>query len=220
MTTLRSLAFAVFFMGTLVAAQDQAAPPDLSGVYRAIASDATLEGGLRNAGAPEEIALLPAAAEQAKSVDLTQDPEKLCQPIGPFRMMARLGTAFEIAYARGAIVMLFEDVSHGHIRTVHLNRPLPTNVEPAWHGHSVARWERGTLVIETAGFNDRTWLNAAGAQHTSGLRLTERLTPALQGRYLRYEVTAEDAGALAKPYTYTRYFEKTDDEIREDVCES
>jgi hypothetical protein len=194
-------------------------PPDLSGVYQSIASGTTVPGGLRNTGSPEDIILLPAALEQIKSADLTQDPEKLCQPIGPFRMMAREGTKIEMAYARGAIVMLFEDVSHGHLRTIHLSAQSQEPAEPTWQGHSVGRWDGNTLVVDTRGFNDRTWLNRAGAQHSDALHLVERVRPLSGGKYLEYKVTAEDPPTLAKPYTYTRYFEKVSTEIREDICE-
>jgi hypothetical protein len=196
-----------------------AAPPDVAGVYQSIANDRTLPGGLRNMGAPEDIALVRAAVEQMKSIDLTQDPEKLCQPIGPFRMMARAGAKIELAYAKGAIVMLFEDISHGHIRTIHLNRAHAQESEPTWQGHSVGRWDGNTLVIDTSGFNERTWLNAAGAQHSDALRLVERVKPILDGKYLEYRVTVEDPQVLAKPYTYFRYFERVQREVAEDVCE-
>ena len=59
----------------------------------------------------------------------------------------------------------------------------------------------------------------AGAQHSEALHLLEEIRPILNGKYLEYRVTAEDAMALAKPYTYTRYFEKVKAEIKEDVCE-
>jgi hypothetical protein len=199
--------------------RDNAAAPRLAGVYQSIPAGTALAGGLQNTGSPEAILLLPAAAEHVKSVDLTQDPERLCQPLGPFRMMAREGLKIELADARNALVMLFEDVSHGHIRTIHMNRPHPENVAATWQGDSVGGWEGDTLVIDTVGFNDRTWLNSAGAQHSDALHLVERVKPVHGGKYLEYRVTAEDPQALAKPYTYIRYFEKVRAEIQEDVCE-
>jgi hypothetical protein len=213
---------AIVLMATSLGAAQKsrpvAAPPDVAGVYRSIANETTLAGGLRNSGSPEDIALVPAAAEQTKSVDLTQDPDRLCQPIGPFRMMAREGTKIELAYGRGAIVMLFEDLSHGHMRTIHMTA-RPQAPMPAWQGHSIARWEGTTLVVDTSAFNERTWLNSSGAQHSDRLRLIEQVRPILGGRYLEYRVTVDDPQVLAKPYTYTRYFEKVPAEIQEDVCE-
>jgi hypothetical protein len=197
------------------------APPDLAGVYEVVSNDTTLPGGLRNTGSPAEIMPLPAALAQTKSVDLTQDPEKMCQPIGPFRMMAREGTKIELvpALAHGMIVMFFENLSHGLARTIYTSRSHPAKLAMNWLGDSVGQWEGNTLVVDTVGFNDRTWLNAKGAQHSDALHLIERIRPILEGKYLEYRVTAEDSKALAKPYTYTRYYEKLKTEIMEDVCE-
>jgi len=201
------------------AARPAAAPSDLAGVYQSIAAKTTLTGGLRNTGSPADIALLPAAAQQMKSVDLKQDPEKMCAAIGPFRMMARDRTKIELIPARGMIVMLFEDVSHGLMRTIYMSRSHPAKPNLNWLGDSVGRWDGNTLTVDTIGFNDKTWLNDAGAQHSDALHLVEQIRPILGGRYLEYKVTAEDAKALAKPYTYIRYYEKLDTDIMEDVCE-
>lgn len=198
-----------------------AALPHLSGVYQAIPAGTVLAGGLRNAGSPMDIVLTSAGQERMKNVDVALDPEKMCQPIGPFRMMAKERTKIEIvaAPALQAIVMLFEDISHGYIRTIFLNRVHPEKVAPTWQGDSVGRVENDVLVIDTIGFNDRTWLNDAGALHSDALHLVERIRPILGGRYLEYKVTADDREVLAKPYTYTRYYERLTSEIAEDVCE-
>ena len=203
-------------------AQKQAAaaanPPDLRGVYQSIPDRVTLPGGLKNSGSPAAVALLPEAAKQAKSVDLKTDPWKMCQPVGPFRMMAKDQTKLELAQVSGMVVMLFEDLSHGMMRTIYLKRGHPAKLDPLWHGDSVGRWEASTLVVDTVGFNDQTWLNDEGAQHSDALHLVERIRPVLNGQYLEYKMTAEDPKTLAKPYTYTRYYRKLDTEIMDDVC--
>jgi hypothetical protein len=196
-----------------------AAAPDLAGVYRIVASGTTLPGGLKNAGSPADLALLPAAAQQMKSVDLKQDPAKVCAPVGPFRMMAWEENKIELVPAHGMIVMLFEDLSHGVMRTIYLNRGHAEKFNANWMGDSVGRWEGNTLVVDTVGFNDNTWLNSAGAQHSDALHLVERIRPVLDGKYLEYKVTAEDPKTLTKPYTYTRYYERLKAEIQEKVCE-
>jgi hypothetical protein len=192
------------------------APPDLTGVYQAIPNAKVLPDGRGNQGSPTEIALRPGA----RTVDPRQDPAKVCQVIGPFRMMARDDTRIEIVPEAWMIVVLFEDTARGHLRTLHLNRPHPSSfAEGTWLGDSSAHWEDDTLVVDTIGFNDRTWLNDQGAQHSDALHLIERIRPILSGKYLEYKVTADDPKALAKPYTYTRYYEKVKSEIKEDICE-
>ena len=195
------------------------AQADLQGVYQSIPDRATISGALRNAGSPAAIELLPDAAKRAKSADLKKDPWKMCQPVGPFRMMAREQTKIELVQVSAMIVMLFEDLSHGMFRSIYLKRGHPAKLEPTWLGDSVGRWEGDTLVVDTAGFNDSTWLNDAGAQHSDALHLVERIRRVLGGAYLEYEVTAEDPKTLAKPYTYTRYYKKLDSEIMDDVCQ-
>ncbi len=196
-----------------------AAQPNLQGVYQSIPAGTTLKGGLKNAGSPAAIPLLPEAAQQAKSVDLKKDPWKMCQPVGPFRMMAAVEAKFEIAQVSDRIVLLFEDLSHGMMRPIYLKRGHPAKLEETWLGDSIGRWEGGALVVDTIGFNDRTWLNEEGAQHSDALHLVERIRPIQSGQYLEYKMTAEDPKTLTKPYTYTRYFKKLDTEVVDDPCQ-
>jgi hypothetical protein len=105
------------------------------------------------------------------------------------------------------------------MRTFYLSREHPEKRELTWMGDSIGHWEGNTLVVDTVGFNDRTWFNDAGAQHSDALHLVERIRPVLDGKYLEYRVTADDPKTLTKPYTYTRYYEKLKTEIQDDVCE-
>jgi hypothetical protein len=194
------------------------APPDLEGVYQALPDRMTIPEGRKNSGSPAAIELLPEAKEQLKSIDLKKDPWKMCQPVGPFRMMAAEQAKIELVPVRTMIVMLFEDLSHGMMRTIYLTRGHPAKLEPTWLGDSVGRWEGDTLVVDTTGFNDRTWLNENGARPSGALHLSERIQPIAGGRYLKYVVTAEDPKILAKPYTYTRYYQKLYSEIQDDIC--
>lgn len=57
-------ALAALLSASLIVAQ-----PDLQGVYQSIPDQMTLPGGLKNAGSPAAISLLPEAAQQAKSID-------------------------------------------------------------------------------------------------------------------------------------------------------
>ena len=75
-------------------------------------------------------------------MDLKQDAVRKCEPIGPFRMMARDQNKIELVPATGMIVMLFEDVSHGVMRTIHMNRGHLAKMDPLWFGDSVGKLER------------------------------------------------------------------------------
>ncbi|MGC3981916.1 MAG: hypothetical protein QM808_11695 [Steroidobacteraceae bacterium] len=212
--------------GLLMAVQmASAAEPQLAGIYQAIADGRVLPGGLRNAGSPDAIAVLPAALQAAAQAttgveEKPADPYKLCQSVGPFRMMSLPTVKFEFVPAQGRVVMLFEDLSRGYMRSFYMQRPHPAQITPdyAYQGDSIAKWQGDTLVIDTIGFNDRTWLNAI-TQASDALHLVERIRPIQNGRYLEYKVTASDSKVLSKPYSYVRYFEKTSVEIEEDLCE-
>ena len=196
-----------------------AKPPDLTGVYQIVSSKTVIAGGLKNIGAPSDVSLLPAAKEQMKSVNVKDDPGRHCQPVGPFRMMAREGNKIElIPTTTGTVVMLFEDLSRGVMRTIYTNRGHRTDLGPLWMGDSVGKWEGDTLVVDTNSFNTETWLNEMGAQHSDAFHLIECIRPISGGKYLEYKVTAEDPKALAKPYTYTRYYERSATEIAQDNC--
>jgi len=207
------------FLGiAMLCALRLAAQPDVHGVYQSIGEGTTLPGGLKNTGSPAVIELLPGAAPKPGSIDLKKDPWKMCQPVGPFRMMAAERTKIELAQVNTMIVMLFEDLSHGMMRTIYLKRGHPAKLDPTWLGDSVGHWEGETLVVDTIGFNDQTWLNDAGAQHSDALHLVERIRPVLGGQYLEYKMTAEDPKTLAKPSSYTRYYKKLDTEVMDDIC--
>ena len=207
----------------------QSTPLDLAGVYQSMPDGVTLSGGFRNSGSPGEISLTASAREQMKAVNLKDDPWKTCGPIGQFRMMARPNTVIEILPAGQLIMILFEDVTHGFMRKIYLNRTheqrsmTPSDIEiPVtklrWFGDSIGHWEKDTLVIDAVDFNDRTWLNDAGAPHSDALHTVERIRVLRNGQLLEYKMTAEDPQALAKPYTYTRYFQKIDREFEDDNC--
>ena len=196
-------------------------PAAFDGVFQSIGDDARTPGGLRNSGSPEELVLLPQAVEQQKTLEPQDDPARMCQPVGPFRMMARQGIKIELVPvpATQSITMLFEDISRGYIRTIPLDRTPSGEQEPVWQGFSAGRWDGPMLIVETTGFNDRTWLNSKGARHSDELRVIERIRPVEGGAYLEYRVTAEDPGVLARPYTYVRYFQRVRAEIGEYICE-
>ena len=196
-------------------------PAAFDGVFESVSAETRVLGGLRNKGAPEDLVLHPDVVVQQKSLAGQEDPERRCEPVGPFRMMARERVRVELVPvpASRTIVMLFEDVARGHVRTISLKPTSEAGEERTWQGYSAGRWEGSTLVVTTRGFNDRIWLNGKGARHSDALQLTERIRPLEGGRFLEWTVTAADPKVLATPYSYVRYFQRVADEIRESICE-
>ena len=85
-------------------------------------------------------------------------------------------------------------------RVIHLDgRPLPKQPEPFFHGNSTARWDGDTLVVDSIGFDDRTYIQPNGWFHSDELHVTERYTrPSMN--YLIVEITVNDPKVLLKPW--------------------
>jgi hypothetical protein len=204
-----------------ISAKDSDKLHALAGIYEAASLSTTLPGGLKGSGTLADLPLQAAAIETSKKINLKNDPAKNCQAIGPFRMMAREANRIEILPSQGRITMMFENIALGNKREIFLNRPHPPKekLKLSWLGDSVGLWDGDTLVVDTIGFNDRTWLNDAGAPHSNDLRTVERYQLVDGGKYLELKVTAEDPKVLTKPYTYTRYYQRRDTELAEDFCQ-
>ena len=123
---------------------------------------------------PEEPAALPWAAATAKeriANNRKDAPHTRCLP-GDFPVPGA-STPFITKFVQtpALLVMLFEDAPG--FRQVFLDgRSHPPDVNPTWLGHSVGRWQDDTLIIDTVGFNDRSWIGIY--PHTDQLRTTER----------------------------------------------
>jgi len=106
---------------------------------------------------------------------------------------------FKIFQTPEATLMYFE--LDGAFRQIHTDgRPLPVDPFPAWMGYSIGKWEGDTLVVDTAGFNDKTWLDVRGHPHSQALRVQERFHRRNFGQ-MDIEATVDDPITLTKPVT-------------------
>jgi hypothetical protein len=166
--------------------------PDLSGLWRADAA------GIAETGKAEDtLKLQPwavALTEKRKENDGRDAPAVLCLPPGP---TVDMGVG-KVVQTPGLLLMLWGGTLY---REVFLDgRDLPVDPNPDWMGYSVGHWEGDTLVIITAGFNDRTWLDDDGHPHTEALRVTERLRRRDFG-HMEITRTFDDPGAFLQPWT-------------------
>jgi hypothetical protein len=138
-----------------------------------------------------------------------------CQPSGP--EAHRFAAWKRILQTPAALAILNEDLTY---RVIHMDgRELEANPAPSWMGYSVGRWDGDTLVVNSAGFNDKTWLNDAGLPHTEALRVTERYRRRDVG-HLQVEVTFTDPATYVKPWGFTANMTlAADTEMLEAVCE-
>jgi hypothetical protein len=127
---------------------------------------------------------------------LQSDPEIKCYLPGIPRANY-MGFGFQIFHNNDALVFSYEYA--GAVRNVHLSDPGPAPID-SWMGQSWLRWEGDTMVIETTGLNDQTWLDRAGNYHSDQLKVTERFT--LTSPYtMHYAATLEDPVVYTRPWT-------------------
>src|ERR1700680_5150817 len=125
---------------------------------------------------------------------------------------------FELVSTSKYILVLYE-YDHWVRRFYVDGRPIPADPDPTWLGTSVAHWEGDTtLVVDTVGFNDKTWLDRLGHAHSDQLHVIERFHRVDKG-HLELGITMIDPKALAKPWSTTFYYElKPNWELQEISC--
>ena len=190
--------------------------PDLSGIWQ-VQGDARAPNGLFGLGEslnsryfrdilsdfkPEERPLTPLGVERLRQH--TQpgafNPTLNCLPDGvPHGDL--LPEPFKIMHTPGVIVMLYEVETT--FRQIFMDgRKLPADMSPTWQGYSVGRWDGDTLVIDSAGFNDRSWLDARGTPRSTDMRIEERFRRRDYG-HMDLTITITDPQIFTKPITFS-----------------
>jgi hypothetical protein len=130
------------------------------------------------------------------------DPEFKCRLYG----VPRLGSPSQIVQSKGLAVLLYA----GGFAGQNTFRVVPTDGRPhnqarviqeTWKGDPVGHWDGNTLVIDTIGFTDESWLHKNGYFHSFKLHVIERLTR--EGNMLRWVATVDDPEVLIEPWTMT-----------------
>jgi hypothetical protein len=171
--------------------------PDLSGLWR-LGVEIGVAANITTDLAPGDIQPWAKALSRSRLENFGKDDPEVtgCLPGGP-RHITRAVMA-KIIQTPTLIAILYEDLAY---RQIFLDgRALPSDPNPSWMGYSVGHWEGETLVVESAGFNDRTWLDFSGHPHSESLRMTERFQRRDFG-HLELAVTLQDPGVYARPWT-------------------
>ena len=166
---------------------------------------------------PENEPLTPegAAIVQRRAKDPTGFPSTRCLPAGLPALLFIYD--FKVIQTPQEIIMLSE--TGDPARQIYMDgRGLPKDPDPAWVGHSVGKWDGDTLVVESTGFNENSWLDAFGHPRSESMRITERYRRRDFG-HMDLDITFDD------PKYYTRSFSlKTslhllpDSDVLEFVC--
>jgi hypothetical protein len=122
---------------------------------------------------------------------------------------------FQIIQTPDYVIFLHERMAW---RTVSLNRRthLPDHMR-LWMGDSLGRWEGRTLVVESANFNGKMWLNEVGDVVSHAMRVVERFTP-VDANTINYEATVTDPLVYTSPWTIALPFRRQKSELLEVAC--
>ena len=195
-------------------AQDTTSPgsmPNISGVWLVEKFRPML---FPKGGAP----LQPWAEKKLKATNpQADDPNLACLPEGVPRFMISVPYPMEIVQGPKRVLIIHEGTSV--LRQIHMSREHPKDLDPTYAGDSTGKWEGDTLVVDTIGFNDRTWLDGGGIPHSTALHVVERIRRTDHDTLVD-EFTIDDPMAYTKTITAQQVYKlKPDWEIHEYVCE-
>ena len=193
--------------------------PDLSGIWNG-PGGGTYERNITRDLKPGDVQPWAEALYQQRILELGKNaPRSNCLP-NPFPYYQLMDIA-RFVQTPGLIVILYQGDTNSMHRTIFIDgRDLPKDPNPSWMGYSVGRWEGDTLVVETGGFNDRSWLDVEGHPHSDALRITERYHRRDFG-HMDLEMKIDDPKVFTKAFTLK--IPKTlapDTDLLESVCEN
>jgi hypothetical protein len=160
-----------------------------------------------------EIAKLVAARHADDSRD---DPHVRCLPDNPPRAWT-LPHLTKALHSPKLLVLLYE--VNAMYRQIFIDgRPFPADMNPAWNGYSVGRWEGDTLVVETRGFRDDLWIDMWGSPMSDQGKMIERIRRPNFGT-LELEITIDDPKNYTRPFTVKLMQDlEADTELVDEFC--
>ena len=181
---------------------------DFNGVWSANSVQQTLLPG-------EEVSLTKFGAEQYNKIDEADSPAYKCEPYGPTRIMTS-ALPFMIMQQDSVIGFIFEHIDY---RLIYMNAQHPDDIVdyPEWEGNSTGRWDGDSLVVDTIGMREESWLNSVGLQHSGKMHLVERYTKTSPDTFV-LKVTIDDPVYYTKPFSYGANFERDPFRIVPDRC--
>jgi len=131
------------------------------------------------------------------------EPHTRCKPSGGPRQFLTPYNVEIVDLPELKRIMIMDNGGPHTFRTIFMDgRPHPNDLSPSYYGHSIGRWEKDTLIVDTIGFNERFWIDRGQAPHTEKLHLIEKFTRTDMNN-MTYELTVED------PNVYTAVWSRS-----------
>jgi hypothetical protein len=106
-----------------------------------------------------------------------------------------------------------------HARRIYMDVPHSKNTKPSWFGESVGRYEGDTLVVDTIGFNTKTFVDNYRTPHSDKLHVVERFRMTEGGKTLEVQMTIEDPDTFNAPWQAIRRYGKVEATLGEQICQ-
>ena len=190
--------------------------PDLSGNW----SPNAIRQNVDMVGSGVEVPMQPWAYKvyrEHKDAMSKDDPEARCLPPGVPRM-STTPYPWTIVQTPKLIVIVYEGGAHIWRKVFMDGRGHDPNAVETWLGDSIGHWEGDTLVVETVGQNDKTWLDESGIPHSNQMRVLERIRRPDFG-HLEIEHIIDDPKTFTKPWTFTTHPSLLKGELIEYICQ-
>jgi len=127
----------------------------------------------------------------------TTEPKPNCLPMGPVLEAYDGGT--ELVQTRAFVVVMGS--WNAKFRKIYIDgRGLPNDPDPSFDGYSAGHWDGDTLIVDTIGVNDRSWLDIGGHPISEAAKITERYTRRDFG-HMTVQITVDDPTNYTKPWT-------------------
>ena len=141
-------------------------------------------------------------------------PHASCWPVGvPGFLLRPMTQAMYFIQTPKEVVMILS--SKQEIRRIYLKDKHSENLKPSWYGESIGHYEGDTLVVDTIGIDERTWVDGFGTPHTKELHVVERFRLIEGGTVLEATVHVEDPGAFTAPWTGVQRFRQYEAAVRQ-----
>jgi len=166
-------------------------------------------------GLPYQPWLAPIVKQRTDNL-AKEDPHIRCLPDSFIRAYG-MPHLLKFVHTPGLLVVLNE-VNAGYRQVFTDGRPLPQDPTPSWQGYSSAKWSGDTLVIDTIGLRDDTWIDWNGSVVTESAKVREQMRRPDFG-HLEVQITVDDPKAYTKPWTVTlKQRIVVDTELVDEIC--
>jgi hypothetical protein len=155
-------------------------------------------------------------SDEVKKGKIAFTPGQSCVPWGVPYVSLSGGPFYFVQTPK--IVYIIEEGDR-QTRHVYMDQPHSANLKPTWYGESVGRYEGDTLVVDTIGFNTKTFVDNYRTPHSDKLHVVERYRMIEGGKKLELHMTVEDPETYNQPWQAIRRYDITKDELGENICQ-